>query len=166
MTPSTGYSKYSIRQVRHTPSIASTHDCLSSHRSHDYVSNPECCICCWCTSLHDWQLSAISQWELKDRVTMSDSHSCEWCNSGIESQLLAHHPSTTSKYLSTVPQSWPPHGYPNLLNYGLQVGTLIAINCISPNSVDCGLQVDLEAPLIMASMFPLSWPPHEYLQTR
>jgi hypothetical protein len=61
LTQSTAYNKYSIHEVQHTLSIASTQDCLSSHYSHDYELTHECCICCWCTSQHDRQLSAISQ---------------------------------------------------------------------------------------------------------
>jgi len=55
LTPST-----SIHRVHHTPSSASTQDCLSSRLSHDYQLTLECSSCCGCASLHDRLPSASS----------------------------------------------------------------------------------------------------------
>jgi len=77
LTPSTAYTEYSIHCVQHTPSTASTQDCLSSLHSHDYELTTECSYSFWRTSLHDRPPSASSPWELNGKVTLWHSHGCE-----------------------------------------------------------------------------------------
>jgi len=163
-TPSMAYTEYGLHWVQHTPSTASSQDCLSSFHSHDYEVTPDGSFNFRRPSLHDWPPSASSPWELKGNVTLSHSHICESTNWWIESQHLAHRPSTGSKYssnlawsrppkcISKLAWSWPPSVSQNSLDYGLQVRTIIASKCISkpaqlwppsasPNSLDWGLQV-------------------------
>ena len=73
-TPSPAYTEYSIHRVQHTPS---TQDCVSSHLSHDYELTPECSISVGRASLHARPPSANSPSELKGKVTLSHTHSCE-----------------------------------------------------------------------------------------
>jgi len=58
LTLSTSYTEYSIHRVQHTPSTASTQDCLSSLHSHDYELTPECSFSFRRASLHDRPPSA------------------------------------------------------------------------------------------------------------
>jgi len=54
--------------------------------------------------------------------------------------------------------SWSPSPSPNFLAYGPQVCTIMALKCISPNSLNQGLQVFLQTLSIIASNFAQSWP--------
>jgi len=60
LTLSTAYTEYSIHRVQHTPSTASTQDCLSSLHSHDYELTPECSFSFRHASLHNRPPSASS----------------------------------------------------------------------------------------------------------
>jgi len=60
LTPSTAYTEYSIHRVQHTPSTASTQDCLSSLHSHGYELTPDCSFSFRRASLHDRTPSASS----------------------------------------------------------------------------------------------------------
>jgi len=144
----------SWHRVQHSPSTASTPDCLSSLHSQDYELTPECSFSFRRASLHDRPPSASSPWELKGKVSMSHSHGCKLTNWWIESQHLACHPSTASKYLSNLAQSWPPSVSPNSLDDSLQVHlqtrAITASNCISkharlrpPSLHNHGLQVPI-----------------------
>ena len=95
-------------RVHHTPSRASTQDCVSSRHSHDYKLTSECRFSFRHATWYDWPPWACSPWELKGIVVLSHSHSCELTNWWIESQHPAHHPSTTSKYSSNLARSWHP----------------------------------------------------------
>ena len=75
--------------VQHTPSTASTQDCLSYLHSHDYELTPECSFSFQRTSLHD-------------------SHGCELTNWWIESHHTVRRPLTASKYSSNLARSRPP----------------------------------------------------------
>jgi len=132
-------TEYSIYQVQHTPSTASTQDWLFSLHSHDLELTPECSFSFQRTSLHDWLPSASTPWELKGQVTLSHSHGCELTNWWIESQHRACHPSTASKYSSNLNQSRPPTASPNLHNHSLQV--------------------HLQTQSVTASKFARTWPP-------
>jgi len=85
-------------QVQHTPSIASKEDCLSSLHSHDYELTAECSFSFWRAPLHQRPPSASSPWELKGKVTLSQSHSCKLTNGWIASQHPVRRPSTAAKY--------------------------------------------------------------------
>ena len=175
--------------VLHTLSTAYTQHCLSSIHSHDYKLTPECGFSFRHASLHDWPLSASSPWELIGTVTLSHTHGCEWTNWWIESQHLAHHPSTASQDSSELArlQPW------NSLDRGLQTRSITASKCISklprlrppsshdhrlqvlisklarsrppsasPHSLDHSLQVYLSTRTITASKFARSRPPSAY----
>jgi len=162
-TPSTAYTEYSIHWVQHTPSTASTQDCLSSLHSHDYELTPECSFSFRRASLHDRTLSASSPWELKGKVTWSHSHVCESTNWWIESQhpgapsidrlqvLVQSRTITASKVYhqtrsitaSKFARSWPPKCISKPARSRPPI--------VSPNSLDCGLQVHLQTRSITAS---------------
>jgi len=90
---------YSLHQVQHTPSTASTQDYLSSLHSHNYNLTPESSCSFRRASLQHQLPPASSPWEPKDRVTPSHSHGCELTNWWIEfHQHPARLPSTTSKF--------------------------------------------------------------------
>jgi len=148
-------TKYSIHQVPHTLSTASTQDYLSFLHSHEYELTPECRFSFQCASLHGRLTSASSPWESKGKVTLLHSHGCKLTNWRIDSQHLARRPSTASKYLSNLARSEPPSVSPNSLNHGLQVHlqtrSITASKCISrlapfrpASSHDHGLQVPLQ----------------------
>jgi len=152
----------SWHRVLHTPSTASTQDCLSSLHSHDYELTPESSFSSQRTSLHDRPPSTSSPWELKGKVTLSHSHGCELTNWWIESHHPVHRPSTASKYSSNRARSRPPSASPITLHHGLQVHletrSITASNCISqlarlrPASSDKhGLQVHLQTRSIAIS---------------
>jgi len=79
-------------------------------------------------------------------------------------------PSITSfKSISEVAQSRPPSVFPNLLDYSLQVRTIMASKCItklaqsrppcvSPNSLDYGIQVHMILASKSISQLAQSWP--------
>jgi len=83
--------------VQYTPS---RQDCLFSLHSHHYELTLECSFIFRRASLHDRPPSASSPWERKDKVTISNSHSCELTNWWIESQHPVRRPSTASNYSS------------------------------------------------------------------
>jgi len=167
-----------------TPSTASTQDCLSSLHSHDYELTLECSFSFQRTSLHDRPPSASSQWELKDKVTLSHSHGCELTNWWIESHHPVRRRLTVSKYSSNLARSRPPNASPNSLDHGLQVylqtrsitACKFAQACppsASPISLGHGLQVHLQTRSITASEYiseftwlSFSGPPRIALQHR
>jgi len=166
----------SWHRVQHTPSTASTQDCLSSLHSHDYELTPECRVSFRRASLHDRPPLASSLWELKSKVTVSHSHGCELTNWWIECQHRARHPSTATKNSSNLTRSRPPSVYPNSLDYGLQFSTITASKCISklaqsqppsvyPNSLDYGLQVCTITASKCISEFTRSWAPSASLSS-
>ena len=169
-TPSTAYTEYNVHRVQHTPSTAYTQDSLSSLDSHDYELTPECCFSFQCTSLHDQLPLASSPWDLKGKGSLSHAHGCELTNWWQKPQHPAHRPSTASQYSSKVARLQPPSSY----NYGLHVHlhtpSITTLECISkftrsqalsvsPNTLDYGMQVYLQARLIMASNYisKLAW---------
>jgi len=135
----------SWHRVQHTPSTASTQDCLSSVHSHDCELTPECSFSFRRTSLQDRPPSASSAWALKGEVTLSHSHGCELTNWWIESQHRARRPSIAYKYSSSLTSSRPPSA--------------------SPNSLDHSLQVHLQTRSITASKFARSRPPSASLSS-
>jgi len=126
-----------------------------------------------------------SPWELRGKIALSQSHSCELTNWWIESQDPARRPLTTSKYSPKLAQSRPPNLLdrglqvhisklawsrptsvsPKWLDNGLQTRSIAASKCISPNSLDHGLEVHLQPRTITASELTQSRPPSAYLQT-
>jgi len=108
-------------RVQHTPSTASTQDCVFSLHSLDYKLTREWSFSFRRTSLHDRLPSASSPWELKVKVTLSHSHGCELTNWWRESHHPVLRPSTASKYSFNLARSLTPIGSPNSLDHGLQV---------------------------------------------
>jgi len=160
----------SWHRVQHTPSTASTQDCLSSLHSHDYELTPQCSFSFRRTSLYDRLPSASSPCELKSKVTLSHSHGCKLTNWWIEFHYPVRRPSTASKYTSNLARSRPPSASPNSLDHGhqvyLQTHSITACKfaqawppSASPISLDYSLQVHLQTPLITASKFTRSLPP-------
>jgi len=68
-------------------------------------------------------------------------------------------------HITKLTRSQPVIVSPNLLEYCLQVRTIMATKCISPNSLNDGLQLYLQTGSITASKFARSWPPSAYLQS-
>jgi len=68
----------------------------------------------------------------------------------------------TFKCISDVALSWPQSIYLNMLDYSLQVCTIMDSKCILPNLLNYGLQVHLQTRSIMISecisKITLSWP--------
>jgi len=166
----------SWHRVQHTPSAASSQDCLSSLHSHDYQLTPECSFSFRRTSLHDRPPLSSSPWELKGKVTLSHSHRCELTNWWIESHHPVRRPSTASKYSSNLARSRPPSPSPNSLEHGLQVylQTRSITACkfarawppsASPHSLDHDLGVYLQTRLITACKFARAWPPSASLNS-
>jgi len=156
----------SWHRVQHTPSKASTQDCLSSFHSQDYEWTPECSFSFQCASLHDQPPSATAPWELKDIVTLAHSHVCESTNWGIESQHPARHPSTSSKYSSKLAWLRPPSSHNHGLQVHLQTRSITASKCISklaqswppsvcPNSLDYGLRS--HTIMVSKCIYKLAW---------
>jgi len=178
----------SWHRVQHSPSTASTQDCLSSFHSDDYELTPECRFCFWCALLHDRPPSASSPWELKNTVTLSHSHLCESTNWGMESQHPARRPLTGSKYLSKLTWLRRPSSDVHGLQVHLETRSIRASKCISklarsrpPSLSPTLLDYGLDVLTIMASkcIYTLAWSPFRnassssidhglqvYLQTR
>jgi len=129
----------SWHRVQHTTSTAFTQDWLSSLYSHDYELTPECRMSSQHASLLDRPPTASSPWELKGKVTLLHSHGCELTDWWIEFQDPACRSLTASQYSSKLTRSWPWSVFPNSLDYGLQVCSIMASKCISPSSLDYGL---------------------------
>jgi hypothetical protein len=122
---------YSIHQVQHIPSTASTHDYLSSHCFHDYVLTPELSFSFRHASLYNRPLSAIIPWAPKGKVTLSHSHGCELTNWWIESQHPVHRPWTASMYMYELTRLRPPFSHDHGLQVHLQHPSMTASKCIS-----------------------------------
>jgi len=93
-----------------------------------------------------------SPWELKSKVTLSESHGCELTNRWKESQHPARRPSTASKYSSKLARLRPPCSHHHGLQVHLQTRSIAASKYISnitplrppsasPNSLDRSLRV-------------------------
>ena len=148
----------SWHRVQHTPSTASTQHCLSSLHSHDYKLTAEYSFSFRRASIHDQHPSASSPWERNGIVTLSHSHGCESTNWWIESGppgilsidclevLVTSRTITASNCISKLAHSQP--------------------QCVSPNSLDHGVEVHLQSRSITASkcIFDLEWspPPSSY----
>jgi len=139
-------TEYRIHRALHTPSTASSQDCLCSLHCDDCELTPECSFSFRRASLQDRPPPASSPSELKGKVTSSYSHGCKLTNWWIESQHLAHHLSTASKYSPYPARSWPSSASPILLDHSLQVNLRVTRSRppnASPNLLDRGLQVHL-----------------------
>jgi len=176
LTPST-----SIHGLHHTPSTASTLDCLSSLHSHDYQLTPDCQFNFRRASLHDWPPLVSYPWELKGQVRLSHSHGCELTNWWIVSQhaawsinrlpvLVESRSIAASECISKPTWSRPPSVSPDLLDYGLQVHlqthSITASKCISrlarlrhSSLHDHSIHVHLKTHSFMAWKFAPLWPP-------
>jgi len=157
-TPSTAYTEYSIHQEQHTPSTAytecsiprvqhtlSTQDCLSSLHSHDYELTPNFSFSFRRASLHDRPLSASSPLQLKGEVTLSHPHSCKLTDWWIESQHPVSHPSSASKYSSTLARLRLPSSLHHGLQVHLQIHSITTCKCIAKVTRSLPRSVSLSA---------------------
>jgi len=206
-TPSTAYNKHSIYSVLHTLNTAYTVYCTMqrstvscsqtvSHLSADYLL---------LNSSHSHNYRLTNEWSLRShpgsllnyQLPMDRHqvllHSCSIMTSKCISKLNCSQPASispkwlnyslhvrkmaASKRITKLAQSRPPCVSLTALNYSLQARTLMAFKCMSLNSLNHGLQVQLQNLLIMIleckSKFTPSWPPcvsanwhHEGLQVR
>ena len=117
----------------------------NSVRKPDYELTPECSFSFRLASLHDQPLSASSPLQLKGEVTLSHPHSCKLTNWWIESQHPVSHPSSASKYSSTL----APLRLPSSLHHGLQVHfqirSITTCKCISKVTRSLPRSVSLSA---------------------
>jgi len=148
-------TEYSIHRVQYTLSTASTHDCPSSRHSHNSELTPECSFSFRGASLQDRPPPASSPWEVKDKVTTSHAHGCEWTNGWIEPQHPVHLQSTAPKHSSNLARSWPPSASRNGLDHGLHVHLWVqsdpGLEVHLWVQLDLGLQMHLHTPSITAS---------------
>jgi len=144
-------TEYRTDQAQHTPRTVSTQDCLSFLLSHDYELTPDCSFILQRASLSYRSPPASSPWELKGKVTSSDSHSCKWTHWSVQSQHPVCLLATASKFF-------------------IQSHCIRASKCISKlawsqrpcrswSSLDYGLQLYLQTRTITASKFAWSWAP-------
>jgi len=145
----------SWHRVQHTPSTASTQDCLSYLYSHDHKLTPECSFHFRRSSLHE-----SSKVKSPCVIPMVASSLTDEVSPGTPSidrlqALIQSHSITDSKCISKLAWSRPPSESPDWLDYGLQVRTIMASNCISkharspppsasPNLLDHNLRVHLQ----------------------
>jgi len=139
-----------LHPVQHTPSTASTQGGVSSYHSHDYESTPECSFSFRCTSdtidhhqpaLHESsKVSHIVTFpplrvnNPMNRASAPGTPSIDRLQVLVQSRSII-----ASKCISELAPSWPPSVSPNSLDHSLQVGTLMASKCISPNLLHHGL---------------------------
>ena len=156
----------SWHRVQHTPSTASTQDSLSSLHSNDYKLTLNVASA---SSVPPYMIDrnqTSSPWEIKAKVTLSQSHSCKLTNGWIESQYPAWHPSTLSKYSSKLARLRPPSSHDHGPQVHLQTHMITAFKLtrLRPpseylNLLDCGLQVHFRTRPITASkcISKLAW---------
>jgi len=148
-------TKYSIHRAQHRPCSASTQDSLFSLHTYNFELTPDCNFSFQHVSLQDRPPLASSPWALQGKVTLSHSHSWEstnWWICLISTRWASQRPPPCSPIISldhglqahlqscsitapgciytftalcaiTVSQ--------NSLQYGLQVGMIIAYKCIA-----------------------------------
>ena len=127
LTPSTAYAEYSIHRVQHLPKIV----CIPFiFMIFSWPLNVAAASGMPPYTINHHQIS--SPWDLKCKVTLPQSHSCELTNWWTETQHPACRPLTASK-----------HSFPNSGDYGLQIRTILPSKWISklapsraPNSLD------------------------------
>ena len=129
----------SWHRVQHTPSTASTQDCLSYLVSHDYKLTPE-----WSFRFRRSSLHESSKVKSPFQIPMVAGSLTDEVSPGMPSidrlqALIQSHSITDSKCISKVARSRPPNA--------------------SPNSLDHGLQVNFQTDSITACKFAWSWPP-------
>ena len=169
------YTEYSIHRVRHTLSTASFKDFVSSLQSHDYAATPGC----------SFNIRRASLWELKGKVALSRSHSCELTNMkrvsaprapcidclhrtrpNLLNYGLQVHLQTRSITVSKLARSRPPSVSPHWLDDSIWVRMIMASKFIytlarsrpwnaSPNSHERDLQVHLQTGSITAAQVHL-----------
>jgi len=172
------YTEYSIHRVQHTPSTAYTEYSIPrtvslTLHSHDHELTPECSFSFQSASLYYPLPSASSPLELKGKVTMSHSHSCESTDWWIESQHPACSLMIACNYSADFAWTLPPTCFSQLAcsqphsshEHGHQVQyetrSIIACKCISKyallppptgfiNSLDHDFGVHLFVHLITA----------------
>jgi len=134
----------SYHRVQHKPSTtASPQYCLSSFQSDGYESTPECSFSFRRASLQDRPPPASSPWELKGKVTSSQSHGCKLINWWIESRVPGTPPIDRLQVLLQSP-----------LDHGLQVHLdtrLITASKWISELLDYYLEMHLETRSITAS---------------
>ena len=175
--------EYSIHRIQHTPSTASTQNCLSSLDSHYYELTLNVASASGVPPYKiDWHQPALHQ-SLKVKSPCHIRMGASYCQSLMNRVIAQSTPPIdrlqsrsimASKSISKLPRLQPPSASPNSLNHGLQVRTTIVSKYISKlawlrptsgslRSLDLGLQGRLQIQLITESNciseFSRSWPP-------
>jgi len=169
-TPSAAYTKWRIHHVQHKPSAAYT-----AYSIHRVQHLPKIVCLPFVLMITSWPLNVTLvsgvppytihrhqtslPWELKRKVTLSQSHGGDLNNWWKDSQHPARHPLTSSKSSSKLAWLLPPCAFPNSLDYGLQTCWIAASRCISPKSVEHCLQVYHQTRSITSSksIYNLTW---------
>ena len=184
-TPSTAYAEYTIHRVQHPPRMVCLPFILTIMswplNGASTSAVPPSTIDCHQPALHESsKLQSACHIptgasELTDELSLNTRRAIHQPASSTHPISLDH---SFKLHISNLSRSWPPSVSPDLLDYGLQVCTIMAskcisklcwlwppsshdhgLQCISPNSLDQGIQVYLQPRSIADSKFARSRSP-------
>ena len=145
-TPSTAYTKYSIHRVQHLPEIVCLPFILMFPSWPLNVASASS-VPPYTVNRHQ----TSSPRDLKGKVTLSQSHSCELNNGWKESQHPARRPSTASRFSSKLARLRPPSSHDHGPPEDISTFAWSRPPTASPHPLDHGLQLYLRNGSIMAS---------------
>jgi len=165
LKPSTAYTEYSIQWVQHTPMIVWLPFILMITNWPLNVASASG-VCPYTIYRHQ----PSSPWELRGKVTLSHSHSCELTNWWIVSQHPARHLWTATKYSCNLARWQPPSASPNPLDHDLQVHlqtSLITASKVHPetSSITASKYISKLTQLLPPIHTVMASTPSAYLQT-